>query len=290
MLVGIDYVLPKQANIAQPDLVLAGPNYGLNVGPYLYAISGTTGAAATAIARGIPAIAFSTNVNRHRPFYWTNASTPAGLQDPATITGRLGASLAQAVIDRAAAQNRPSAVLPLGYGLNVNLPFITSYTDDHCVNPPFVRARMTGGGAYTNKAVMDADTGLFHAADFADDGANACVSGDCSLPGEVEVLNSGDRCKSPVVVFTIDVDAPSTIMPAVDSASLLPDMVQLFNATNLEGGLGPNPNIKGTGAPYSPDAASQDAPTPSANAGRRGVGAVSAGVLAVAAAAALGIM
>jgi 5'-nucleotidase len=63
-----------------------------------------------------------------------------GLKDPATIAGELAANLAQYLIEKAGT----GRVLLLGYGLNVNFPYITSQVDTTCVNPPFIQSRMTG--------------------------------------------------------------------------------------------------------------------------------------------------
>jgi 5'-nucleotidase len=53
--------------IAQrPDLVVSGINFGENIGP-LASLSGTVGAAQTAIARGIPALAVSQGVDNGQP-------------------------------------------------------------------------------------------------------------------------------------------------------------------------------------------------------------------------------
>jgi 5'-nucleotidase len=57
------------------------------------------------------------------------------------IADELGANLAQHLIVKADG----GRVLPLGYGVNVNFPYITSYVDTSCVNPPFIQSRMTGG-------------------------------------------------------------------------------------------------------------------------------------------------
>ena len=38
-------------------------------------------------------------------------------------------------------------------------------------------------------------------------GANVCTNGDCSLPGETVVVDSG--CYSSISVFTVDYDAPN---------------------------------------------------------------------------------
>ncbi|OAA65816.1 acid phosphatase [Niveomyces insectorum RCEF 264] len=256
VLVALDYVLPTFANFSTPDLVLAGPNYGLNDGPFLYTMSGTMGATYTAVGRGIPAMAFAAVYGTHTPYYRTNASTTAGLQDPATITGRLAANLAQAFIDKAAARNKDNnsgggRILPLGYGVSVNIPFITSFTDATCVNPPFVRARINGGGAFTSSAVYDRAKKTFGPANHVDDGVTTCVNGDCSLPSEAEVLNAG--CQSSVVLFTNDYDAPyagghNSGSLADPYSALLPDLVQPHNATELVGGLGRNASVQGTTA------------------------------------------
>ena len=53
--------------IAQrPDLVVSGINFGENIGP-LASLSGTVGAAQTALARGIPALAVSQGVDNGQP-------------------------------------------------------------------------------------------------------------------------------------------------------------------------------------------------------------------------------
>jgi 5'-nucleotidase len=62
------------------------------------------------------------------------------------------------------------------------------------------------GGALTDTAVRNATTGLFRYGSALADGLNTCVNGDCSLPGETEVVDGG--CYGAVSVFTIDYDAP----------------------------------------------------------------------------------
>jgi 5'-nucleotidase len=51
---------------ARPDLVVSGINFGENIGP-LASLSGTVGAAQTAVARGIPALAVSQGVDNGQP-------------------------------------------------------------------------------------------------------------------------------------------------------------------------------------------------------------------------------
>ncbi|KAK3312971.1 5'/3'-nucleotidase sure [Apodospora peruviana] len=199
VLVALDYVLPTFANFDIPDLVISGPNFGWELGPFLYTISGTVGATYAAIERGIPAIAFASGNDVPIPYYWVNATTTVGLQDPATITARLAASFIQSMIDKAAG----SRVLPKGYGITINLPHITSYTSDECTNPPFVLSRMAGNMS-TDKAMYDSSTGLFNYESGGVPAMRQCRNGNCSLPGEVDVLTSG--CKSSVTVFTLDYD------------------------------------------------------------------------------------
>ena len=139
-----------------------------------------------------------------RGYQQINQTTPTGYPDPAIIYGQLSASL----VDQLAKNTKPGkAVLPLGYGLNVNYPSITSLTNTSCVAPKFYQTRLTGG-ALTDAAVFDASSGLFNYANNLGAGINACINGDCSLPGETTVVISG--CQSSVSVFTVDYDAPST--------------------------------------------------------------------------------
>jgi 5'-nucleotidase len=89
--------------------------------------------------------------------------------------------------------------------LSVNTPFITSFTNDSCVDPPFVQTRFTGG-SFTDIAVYNETTGLFKYGNFIAEGVNRCINGDCSLPGELPVVD--DSCSGSVSVFTVDYDAP----------------------------------------------------------------------------------
>ena len=42
--VALDYVVPTYTNWTKVDLLVAGPNFGNNLGPFLYTLSGTIGA------------------------------------------------------------------------------------------------------------------------------------------------------------------------------------------------------------------------------------------------------
>ncbi|MEX5550235.1 5'/3'-nucleotidase SurE [Pseudomonas pergaminensis] len=96
LLMGLDKVLPH------PDLVIVGPNPGNNLGAINMA-SGTFNAASVALQSGIPALAVSTDLKEQDP------------QRAAQLVAKLVATL-----DR---HRQPDgALLPLGLGLNMNLP------------------------------------------------------------------------------------------------------------------------------------------------------------------------
>ncbi|KAF9741637.1 hypothetical protein PMIN06_010556 [Paraphaeosphaeria minitans] len=191
--VALDYVLPRHYPGWTPDLALAGPNYGANLGAFVYSLSGTLGVAYAAVSRSVPAIALSASNSAVAYFNVTNSTHPAAL----------AAKASYAVVDQfinATAQG--SAVLPLGYGVNVNIPELSVGT-----LPPVVKSRLTGE-AETDAAVYDEDKKTFTWGNVRPlaAGVNACYNGDCSLPGETYVLANGGISVS---VFTIDYDAPS---------------------------------------------------------------------------------
>ena len=83
------------------------------------------------------------------------------------------------------------------------------------------------GGAEVDTAVLNPATGLFSYGSIVPAGANTCVNGDCSLPGETTVVGSG--CFSSVSVFTVDYDAPNPGSKKV--RKLLEPLVKYQNAT-----------------------------------------------------------
>ena len=177
-----------------------------------------------AIERGIPGIAFSAGNADQRSYKEVNKTTPSGYPDPATIDAQLSVK----IVNQLAKHAKKSQLLPFSYGISVNYPEITSLTDKSCVAPPFVQTRMTGG-ADVDKAVFNATTGLFTFGDTTSPGINACINGDCSLPGETTVVDSG--CLSSVTVFTVDYDAPNC-KGSKDVRSLLEPLVKYQNGTN----------------------------------------------------------
>lgn len=104
VLYGIDILAVEKWGQA-PDLVVSGPNIGNNLG-LMTVHSGTVGAAVTAINKGIPAIAVSAYMGQ-------SLKTPP---EEAALNAQLTVKLV------AALANNQGALLPVGYGLSVNLP------------------------------------------------------------------------------------------------------------------------------------------------------------------------
>ncbi|KAF2261909.1 sure-like protein [Lojkania enalia] len=192
--VALDYVLPRYyPDWGVPHLLTSGPNFGVNTGPFVFTLSGTLGATYAAVERSIPAIAFSAS-NPSVPFFnVTNSSNPA------TWVATVSFNIAQEFIENT---GEDQAILPLGYGVNVNIPDL-----DSGAMPPVVKTRLTGD-ADVDIAVYNETTGLFHYDEIEPKaaGVNVCYNGDCGLPGETYVVDGGAVSVS---VFTVDYDAPS---------------------------------------------------------------------------------
>ncbi|ETN44407.1 5'/3'-nucleotidase SurE [Cyphellophora europaea CBS 101466] len=201
--VALDYVIPKYYNNVSIDLYTGGPNFGGNLGPFLYTLSGTMGGTYAAIGRSIPGIAFSAANSEQRSYTWINETTKSGHPDPAVIQAQLAYTIVSQLINSTKPGER---ILPYGYGIGVNTPVITSLSNDSCIAPPFVQTRLTGG-AFTDTAVYNATRGTFTYGNLQTEGLNRCINGDCALPGETDVVDGG--CYSSVSVFTIDYDAPT---------------------------------------------------------------------------------
>ncbi|EXJ86076.1 hypothetical protein A1O1_06445 [Capronia coronata CBS 617.96] len=200
--VALDYVLPTFYDNRTVDLYLGGPNFGLNAGPFYYTLSGTIGGTYAAIGRNLPGIAFSGANSEQRSYTWINQTTVSGYPDPATIHAQLAVDIVTQLVGASKPGER---LLPLGYGISVNAPFITSLTNDSCISPSFIQTRITGG-AVTDRTVYNATTGTFGFANELTAAINTCINGDCALPGETDVVDSG--CAVAVSVFSIDYDAP----------------------------------------------------------------------------------
>ncbi|KAH6972328.1 survival protein sure-like phosphatase/nucleotidase [Ilyonectria sp. MPI-CAGE-AT-0026] len=194
--VALDYVLPRYAKFKVPDLVLTGPNYGTNLGPFVWTLSGTAGAAYAAVERSIPAIALSASNSEIAYFDVKNKTNPA------TWAAEVSLKAVNAFI-KSSPVGGP--ILPLGYGANVNIPPLTGNNK----GLKYVQTRMTGN-AHVNEAVLNATKGTFTWANIKPyaAGVNTCVNGDCSMLGETYVVENGAVSIS---LFTTDYTAPSTV-------------------------------------------------------------------------------
>lgn len=143
--------------------------------------------------RGVPAIAFSAANNVQTSYQNISQNTATGLADPSTIQAQLAVKLVNQLVNNTKA-GQP--ILPTGYGISVNTPYITSATNKSCVNPQFIQTRLTGGG-YSDQAVFS--NGVFNYANIVSSGVNQYINGNPQLPGEQEIINAG--CYSSVSVL-----------------------------------------------------------------------------------------
>ncbi|KAI5448977.1 hypothetical protein NCC49_005710 [Naganishia albida] len=199
----LDIVAPVFFKNKTVDLVVSGPNEGSNLGPLVFTLSGTLGAAYVAVGRNIPAVAFSAGNSTKRSYKDWNPEDP---NDIANVHAKLGADLVSALaygVDLAKGER----VLPPGLGLNVNFPKINAT----CRGLPMVQTRLTGS-ALTDKVVFNA-AGYPTYGDYENSpGINTCISGDCWLRGETEVATR--TCMSSVTAFSVDYDAPQAYTQA----------------------------------------------------------------------------
>jgi len=175
-------------------------------------LSGTIGASYAAVGRGVPGIAFSaSSVSRDYTTLNFEDSKDESIQI-ATYTANIVSSLADLRDDG-------KKVLPLGLGANVNFAQNVGIKDK-CHKAKFYHTRLTGG-ALTDKVVINATSGLPTYQDLVGPGLNVCLNGDCSLPGETNVIKKDD-CSATISIYSVDYDAPTSALkyakPNVDKA------------------------------------------------------------------------
>ena len=198
----LDYVLSRPPHNwdAPPDLLVSGPNFGTNLGPFLFTVSGTIGATYAGVGRGLSGIAISAS-NPNTPY---SASPERGL-DAAKKVAEVAFDVVRGVIDNAAKQEPASRIFPLGYGLSVNLPPLNDNSSvDSTLHPPIIRTRLTPD-AVTERAVFNESSGIFTYTNIGPAGLNVVYNGNPTLPAETDVVAHGGVSVS---VFTIDYDAP----------------------------------------------------------------------------------
>lgn len=205
----LDYVIPNFFAGVPIDLVIGGPNEGVNVGPAVYTLSGTVGSSYYAVSRGIPAIAFSASGDEHIYYkdpvhgYEINKDNATY---PANIHAKKIVELVNA-LDKARGDN--PRLLPLGVGLNVNFPLVGSEVENNaCNNPEYVNSRLTGG-AWQLRVAFNETSGAFGMNILLGDqvpGINAALNGNPNLPGET-IASAANTCKASISVYSVDYDA-----------------------------------------------------------------------------------
>jgi 5'-nucleotidase len=117
-----------------------------------------------------------------------------GDSDPAALAAKVSFDVVNEFIKKTP---KGQKVLPLGYGVNVNVPDLVNST-----MPPVFETRLTGE-ANTDVAVCNEMSGLFtwDNVDPLAAGINVAYNGDTGLPGETFVVAGGGVS---VRVFTID--------------------------------------------------------------------------------------
>ncbi|KAN0063556.1 hypothetical protein ACQY0O_004004 [Thecaphora frezii] len=185
------------------DLLVSGPNEGTNLGPFLYTLSGTIGAAYFAVERSVPAIAFSASNSVQRNYDALNLDNRT---DESIRLARLSADLVTSLGDATLGEGQ-KRVFPLGLGLNVNFPPV--YEGSNCSTLVYEHTRLTGG-AFIDTLSVNKTSGLPVYVNYEAKGLNKCNNGDCSLRGETEVIRDAKGCKASATVFATDYDAPTS--------------------------------------------------------------------------------
>lgn len=145
--------------------------------------------------RSIPSIAISAS-NKKLSYLDIKNET-----NEATWIAQVAVKIVDQVI-KSAPKGAP--LLPLGYGLSVNIPPLTKNN----TSPKIVHARMSGN-AQISEAVLDPKKGTFSYANLKPyaAGINVCINGDCSLPGETYVVAHGQVSIS---IYIVDYDSPTS--------------------------------------------------------------------------------
>ena len=201
---GLRYVIPKHfgnssnETIDKVDLVVSGPNEGVNLSPGMFTISGTVGAAVAAVYRGIPAIAFSGS-NSNNSFFEDSLDN-----DPLEPSNIYADKVVEFVDVLFKNQEKNKRVLPLGTGLNVNFPNV-GYNDEknNCTSPRWVYTRLTGPYATLPDIKYEPSSDKIKEVVSFYEGLNLCHNGECSLPSENYVLEKS-VCKTSVSPFSVD--------------------------------------------------------------------------------------
>jgi len=141
---GIQTLSPKFFGGA-PDIAVAGPNVGANLGSTTL-VSGTVGAATEAVKEGIPGIAFSGTTGSQTA--WNTA-----VQTYESVYADLSTTVTQALV------NSGKPYLASNIWLNVNYPAVSSSSCSSTSAFKFVLSRINTAGSGAAKDVVTCSNG-----------------------------------------------------------------------------------------------------------------------------------
>jgi len=175
---GIQQAAPPFFGGTGPDLVVAGPNVGSNLGSTVL-ISGTVGAASEAAKEGYPSIAFSGSSGSEESYADLDEASKSATT-AASVYAQLSLSFVQAMLVKPfGAPGSKTALLPPNITLNVNFP----EPKGSCAATPSLKFMLTR----INKAAKGA----------AADVANPCGGDSEYLSLENDIINDASTKSTP---------------------------------------------------------------------------------------------
>lgn len=197
----LEYLVPNYYNNTKVDLVVNGPNEGLNVSPGMFTISGTISATYNSVYRGVPAVAFSGS-NGNNSFFADFADQEDDENLAANIYAKKVTEFVDALFKGAGDEYE---LLPVTTGLNVNFPKV-GHDNESCTDPSWVYTRLSGKGSYAADLKYDEDSKLFVWTNGYYEPMTEKIFGIKTLQSEAEIIND-DNCQTAVSAFSIDYDA-----------------------------------------------------------------------------------
>ncbi|CCH43695.1 5'-nucleotidase surE [Wickerhamomyces ciferrii] len=215
-----DYLLPTHFADVKIDLVVSGVNQGLNLDIPMFTISGTIGATYNAVYRGYSAVAFSGSTSNNS-FYQDSLNDDSNA--PANIYAKKVVEITSKLFE---SQGDNERVLPLGTGLNVNFPKVTTLVkegSEECSDPQFVFSRLTGEHVAIPGLKLNETSGVFEFSNLKNGSIATGVkyNGIFDLPSENSVTENG--CWTSVSAFSVDYSAPE--QEANEAKALLGDLL-----------------------------------------------------------------
>lgn len=197
----LEYLIPTKFNNTRVDLVVNGPNEGLNISPGMYTVSGTIAATYTSVYRGVPAIAFSGS-NGNNSFFADFVGQEDDEKLAANIYAKKVTQLVDALFEGAGDDYE---LLPVTTGLNVNFPPVGA-DNESCTDPSWVFTRLSGRESYAANLKLNETSGLFTWVNGYFEPVTEKIFGIKTLQSEAEII-ADNNCQTAVSPFSIDYDA-----------------------------------------------------------------------------------